>query len=212
MIGRRERDRRFGGTSAWKENTGNEDIATLERQTRIMELTFAVKETRSCHKCDKVGHLATDLPDIFESRKLEFNARRFPTGYKKWTDNAGGAAEFTPVISRLEFGNKSKESRTSILEPRVKRYGDVEKNGEVNALQIGMNQKLHSGEYTGIGGLVKINNRHLTWQLDTGAGFNVISEQLAKELGFVGVNFCEWNQECLAVYQVCSFRILRPEG
>ncbi|OMJ29569.1 hypothetical protein AYI69_g925 [Smittium culicis] len=86
----------------------------------------------------------------------------------------------------LEFGNKSKESRTRMLESRMLRYGDVEKNGEVKALQIDTNQKLQSGEYTGIGGLVKIDSRHLTWQLDTGAGFNVISEMLAKELGFVG--------------------------
>ncbi|OMJ10415.1 hypothetical protein AYI69_g10252 [Smittium culicis] len=49
-----------------------------------------------------------------------------------------------------------------------------------------MNQKLQSCEYTGIGGLVKFNSRNFTWQLDTGAGFNVIFEQLAKELGFVG--------------------------
>ncbi|OMJ25817.1 hypothetical protein AYI70_g636 [Smittium culicis] len=70
-----------------------------------------------------------------------------------------------------------------MLEPRMKILGETEKNGELNALQIGTNQKLKSGEYTGIGGLLKINNRHISWKLDTGAGLNVISDQLAKELG-----------------------------
>ncbi|OMJ20039.1 hypothetical protein AYI70_g4352 [Smittium culicis] len=71
-----------------------------------------------------------------------------------------------------------------MLELRMKRLGGIERNGEVNALQIGTSQKLQSREYTGIGGIVKINHRYITWQLDTGSGFNVISEQLAKELGF----------------------------
>ncbi|OMJ18286.1 hypothetical protein AYI69_g7092, partial [Smittium culicis] len=183
LIGRKERDRRFGSTQSRREGQVIAENSEFEKKNRRIEFASAVKETRSCYKCDKIGHLSGNCPSRFESRRLEFNPRNFGNDNRKFGEQRRNAVEFTPVNNRMEFGNKSQASRAKMLESRMKRLGGTEKNGEVNALQIGTNQKLKSGEYTGIGGLLKINNKHIPWQLDTGAGFNVISDQLAKELG-----------------------------
>ncbi|OMJ16701.1 hypothetical protein AYI70_g6437 [Smittium culicis] len=183
LIGRKERDRRFGGAQNKLGIPIRDELGITGRDSRKVELTAAVRESRSCYNCNKVGHISSDCPEKRESRRsVGNNWRAHPADpdIENGTDLFPG---YTPSRKPLEFGGKARDSMLRARESRRKRFEYSTRNSEVNALQLSTGKKLKSGEYTGIGGLVKINNRNITWQLDTGAGFNVISEQLALELG-----------------------------
>ncbi|OMJ11443.1 hypothetical protein AYI70_g9720 [Smittium culicis] len=167
LIGRKERGRRFCGV---------QNKLGIPIRDELGKVGAAVTAIKSC----------IFLPIVLEKRESRRSAvknwREHPADpdIENGTDLSSG---YTPSRKPLEFGSKARDSMLRARESRRKRFEYSTRNSEVNALQLSTNKKLKSVEYTGIGVLVKINNRKITWQLDTGTGFNVISEKLEIELG-----------------------------